>query len=98
MRSGCCGMLTLVYKEDTDDVLNSIMETCPASQKSCKNPCKRPGQKLSWAERAWPPAARSEGVVGSRSYAVAHAGPGLFFSQELRTQRPPLSQPEVGRV
>lgn len=58
MRSVCCGaqnsVLMSVYKEDTDDVLNPSTKTCPASQKSFENQCKRPGQKLSCADRSWP--------------------------------------------
>lgn len=58
MRSVCCeaqnSVLMFFYKEDTDDVLNPSTKTCPASQKSFENQCKRPGQKLSCADRPWP--------------------------------------------
>lgn len=58
MRSVCCGaqnsVLMSVYKEDTDHALNPSTKTCPASQKNFENQCKRPGQKLSCADRPWP--------------------------------------------
>lgn len=100
MRSVCCAtrnsVLMCVYKEDTDDVLNPSSETCPASQKSFKYQCKRPGQKLSCADRPWPRVTLSEGAAGSRSRAVAPAGPGLVFSREVQMERPPRFQPGVG--
>lgn len=66
MRSVCCGtqnsVLMFLYKGDTEDVLNPIAETCPASLKNFKNQLKRLVQKLSYADRPWPRVMLSEGA------------------------------------
>lgn len=56
-------VLMFLYREDTDDVLNPITETCPASQKSFKNQLHRPGQQLSCTPRPWP-GVRAGAVLG----------------------------------
>lgn len=87
MRSVCCGaqnsVLMSVYKEDTDDVLNPSTKTCPASQKSFENQCKRPGQKLSCADRFWPRSLYQR-VQGCGAPLGPSQGRGVCWGREVR--------------